>query len=124
MEKKSYAALFVLAAAIIVLISCSTPSLENQLKFGIWASQKDLWDEAIFRWKKVLSQDPNSLAAHNNLGVAYEKKGLWADARKEYELALKLAPKNAQVKYNYDRLKENLQSSSPGKEKKDEKEKK
>jgi len=111
-----------LAAVIMVCISCSTSTLENQLKFGIWASQKDLWDEAIFRWKKVLSQNPDSLAAHNNLAVAYEKKGLWADARKEYELAFKLAPENAQVKYNYNRFKQNWESS--GKEKKDEKGKK
>jgi tetratricopeptide (TPR) repeat protein len=100
-----------LAAAITALLSgCGQPLRMNQLQFGVWASEKDLWDEAVFRWKKAAAVDPRSVAAHNNLAVAYEKKGLWEEARKEYAIALKLEPKNTYVKYNLDMFQENMDS--------------
>ena len=74
--------------------------------FGIRAAQKDLWNEAIFRWEKAVRSNPNSAAAHNNLAVAYEKKGLIEKAKKEYEIAIKLSPNHAQIKSNYQNFKE------------------
>jgi Tfp pilus assembly protein PilF len=103
--------ILLLAAVIISLLSgCGRPLRLNQLQFGVWASEKDLWDEAFFRWKKAVAADPRSVAAHNNLAVAYEKKGLWEEARKEYGIALKLSPKNTYVKFNLDMFQENLDS--------------
>jgi len=64
-----------------------------------------LWDEAIFRWKKVANTNPTSVAAHNNLAVAYEKKGLLEDAEKEYRIAEKLGPNNKYVQSNYEKFK-------------------
>jgi Tfp pilus assembly protein PilF len=84
------------------------PALTDQIAFGIWAAEKDLWEEAIFRWKKVLAENPNSVAAHNNLAVAYEKKGLWEEARREYQTSLKLAPQNSWVKSNFKKFENNL----------------
>jgi tetratricopeptide (TPR) repeat protein len=109
---KKETARFLLAAALAAAVfsGCGGSFVKNQLRAGIWASEKDLWDEAAFRWKKVLSQDPNSVAAHNNLAVACEKRGLWDEAEKEYELASKLDPKNTQIKFNYDRFKENREA--------------
>ena len=89
--------------------SCARSLSDNQLHFGILSARKDLWDEAIFRWKKVIDSNPSSAAAHNNLAVAYEKKGLWEEAKKEYETALKLSPNNKQIKSNYDAFKENYE---------------
>lgn len=88
----------------------------DQIGFGIWAADRDLWDEAIFRWKKVLAQEPRSVAAHNNLAVAYEKKGLWEEARKEYEAALKLDPDNPWVKFNHEKFRNNLEPDKKDKE--------
>jgi Tfp pilus assembly protein PilF len=76
--------------------------IHDYLKFGIMVAQKDLWDEAIFQWKKVLKINPNNAAAHNNLAVAYEKKGLFEKAKEEYEKALKLAPNDYRIKSNYE----------------------
>lgn len=89
-----------------IFSACTRNISQNQLQFGIQAAQKDLWDEAIYRWKKVLLSEPNSASAHNNLAVAYEKKGRWEDARKEYELALSLAPNNKYIQSNFQRFKE------------------
>ncbi len=112
-----------LGLSLIVLFffgACSTHRPINQLEFGVWAAEKDLWEEAIFRWKKVLLSDPNSVAAHNNLAVAYEKIGLWEEARKEYEIALKLAPQNSWVKANYKSFQANLESAEKAKKEKKE----
>ncbi len=111
-----------LSLAIFIILAfngCSRPLAEDQLHFGILAAQKDLWDEAIFRWKKVLLSNPQSVAAHNNLAVAYEKKGLWQEAKEEYEIALKLDPQNSYIKTNYQNLKDRLELLK--KDKKDEK---
>jgi len=103
---KKRVSLIFLFSMVISLLSCSSSLHNEQLRFGIRAAQKDLWNEAIFRWKKVLLSTPNSAAAHNNLAVAYEKKGLLEEAKKEYEIALKLSPENTHIKSNYQSFKE------------------
>lgn len=92
------------ALGIALVSGCAGPRRLDQVAFGIWAAERDLWDEAIFRWRRVLAAEPGSVAAHNNLAVAYEKKGLWQEARKEYQAALKLDPENPWVKSNYARF--------------------
>ena len=101
------------------LSGCSRQLEDNQIQFGVHAAQKELWDEAIFRWKKVVDSNPNSAAAHNNLAVAYEKKGLWDKAKEEYESALKIDPGNKYIKSNYENFIKNYESFK--KEKQDEK---
>lgn len=102
-KKTSFYLLFVFLA--MIFSGCSTQFGQNQLQFGIQSAQRNLWDEAIFRWKKVLQSDPSSAAAHNNLAVAYEKKGLWEEAKKEYEAALKLKPRDESIQSNYNKFK-------------------
>lgn len=109
-----------LVLSIFILSSyCSRSLQEKQIKFGIMAAQKELWEEAIFRWEKVLQVNPDSAIAHNNLAVAYEKKGLLERAQEEYEKALKLSPNNRYIKSNYEKFKKTLESDL--KEKKEEK---
>jgi Tfp pilus assembly protein PilF len=125
MNKKLISFQLLIAFLAVFLASCSSPSVTNQIKLGVWASEKNLWDEAVFRWKKALQANPNSVAAHNNLAVAYEKRGLSDEALKEYEAALKLEPENSYVKSNYQNCKENIQPAKKEKEdKKDKNEKK
>ncbi len=122
MNKKAFVFLGLLPI-FLQFFGCGTSQTQSQLSFGILSAQKKLWDEAIFRWKKTLESDPDSAAAHNNLAVAYEKKGLWEDAKKEYEIALKLSPKNEYIQSNYERFKKRLEVSDQDEEK-DEKTKK
>jgi tetratricopeptide (TPR) repeat protein len=108
-HKKGPVLLFLFCSVLITC--CSRPQIQTQLHFGILAAQKDLWDEAIFRWKKVLQADPDSAAAHNNLAVAYEKKGLWEEAEREYEAALKLKPNHEFITANYEKFKSRLEDA-------------
>ncbi|UCE22107.1 MAG: tetratricopeptide repeat protein [Candidatus Aminicenantes bacterium] len=89
---------------------CRSSIQSNQIQFGITAAQRGLWDEAIFRWKKQVQSNPDSAAAHNNLAVAYELKRMWDEARKEYEIALKLSPNNSYIKTNFENFKKNLEA--------------
>jgi len=110
MIKKTLFLLIFFTFLVILFSSCSRPLLDQQLMFGIDAAHRDLWDEAIFRWQKVIQSKPTSVAAHNNLAVAYERKGLWEEAKKEYEIALKLSPDNSYVKSNYKNFMENYEA--------------
>ena len=109
----------------MVLIRCATPVPRSQLHFGILAAQRNLWDEAVFRWKKAVELEPGSAAAHNNLAVAYEKKGMLEEAEKEYKIALELNPKNEYIQSNYEKFKQGLDEENEEEEekKKDEKKK-
>lgn len=103
------------AAGLVLAAGCATPTIPNQMKIGLWAGQQGLWNEAIFRWRLVLAEEPHSAAAHNNLAVAYEVKGQWDDARREYEAALMIAPRNSRIKANYEQFKKNIEK--PGEKK-------
>lgn len=100
-----------LLPAYLGLFGCTAQlSTNNQIKFGIQSANRDLWDEAIFRWRKAIALNPQSAAAHNNLAVALEKKGLWEEAGKLYEAALRLSPKNVYIQSNLDEFKARLES--------------
>ena len=86
---------------VILLSACTSSRPIDQINFGIKAARLDLWDEAIFRWKKYLQVEPESSSAHNNLAVAYEKKALWEEAKEQYEIALQYDPKDKHILSNY-----------------------
>lgn len=115
-----------LALVILCLafIGCTQKAPVNQIEFGIQSARNNLWEEAIFRWKKTLEKNPNSAAAHNNLAVAYEKKGLWNEAEREYKQALSLSPGNRYIKSNYKNFQKLLDPQEEEKDKKKENEKK
>jgi Tfp pilus assembly protein PilF len=124
MDKKAFS-LILLVPLFLVFTRCATPVPQSQLHFGILAAQRNLWDEAIFRWKKAVELDPDSAAAHNNLAVAYEQKGLLKEAEKEYKLALELNPKNEYIQANYEKFKQGFEdpNEEEDEKKKDEKKK-
>ncbi len=107
-----------LALAAVLLLTVAVPgaradaagdarkSSQAQVQFGILAAQKDLWREALYRWKRAVEIDPNYAAAYNNLAIAYEHEGQFPEARKAYDKALELDPHNQQIQQNYDLFKE------------------
>ena len=79
-----------LAAAFVVmgLTLAAVPAFADargdskaQVDFGIKAAQRELWKEALYRWKRAVEIDPTYAAAYNNLAIAYEHDGQFDEAR-------------------------------------------
>ena len=102
-------------ASVVVVISAAAPAVaradaradsREQVEFGIRVAQNGLWNEALYRWQKAVEIDPSYAAAWNNLAIAYEHEGKFEEAKKAYEKALQLDPKNLLIRQNYDLFKE------------------
>ena len=76
------------------------------VEFGISVARAELWQEAIYRWKRASEIDPSYAAAWNNLGIAYEREGMFDEALEAYETALDLEPDNLLIQQNYDLFRE------------------
>ena len=102
------------AASILFAVLVAVPGVwaedrgaaKEQVEFGIKVAQNGLWREALYRWERAVELDPTYAEAWNNLAVAYEQAGRFDDARKAYETAVKLDPKNMMIRQNYDLFKE------------------
>jgi Flp pilus assembly protein TadD len=108
MARMRGAALVVLSLLVAVAIAEADARSDSkaQVEFGIVAAQKELWKEALYRWRRAVELDPTYAAAYNNLAIAYEHDGKFEDARKAYEKAIELEPGNALIKQNYDLFRE------------------
>jgi len=62
-------------------------------EIGIQYAKKGRWKRAIEVWEKMLEKEPSCSSIHYNLGIAYEATGKLSQAKKEYEEAEKLEPK-------------------------------
>ena len=93
------------------IISRDVTRTEAYNRFAIKAAQAQLWNEAVFRWKQVISIDPEDSKAHNNLGVAYEALGKMDEAIIAYQRAAELEPNNKYYRLNYRRCRIHLRRS-------------
>jgi len=75
---------------------------KGEMRFGAEAAERGLWREAVFRWERVLKNDPDNPRLHNNLAVAYESLGQFDQARKEYEAARRLDPDSKEIRNNFE----------------------
>ncbi len=78
--------------------------LGAELQFGRDAAKFGLWNEAIFRWEKVVKDEPNNAQAVNNLAIAYEHVGDFEKARILYLAAMELDESSRDIKRNYKRF--------------------
>ena len=102
-------AVFLVIAVLLVVSPASAQDRDNakeQVEFGIKVAQTGLWREAQYRWERAVQLDPTYSEAWNNLAIAYEHAGRFDDARKAYETAIKLDPKNVMIQQNYELFKE------------------
>jgi type IV pilus assembly protein PilF len=102
-------AAFLLFAVFFVAPGASAQdrgAAKEQVDFGIKVAQTGLWREAQYRWERAVQLDSTYAEAWNNLAIAYEHSGRFDDARKAYETAIKLDPKNMMIRQNYDLFKE------------------
>ncbi len=100
--KKLISLLLILLLAQTLISSDKRLVAEKNLKFGILASQKGLWKEAIYRWKRAIELDPTNWKAYNNLAVAYEREGMFSEALNLYQISLQYSKDNIYVKKNYE----------------------
>ena len=103
--------LIFIALTLIGCASHDTTSVEAYNQFAIKAAQIGLWNEAIFRWKQVVSIDPDNAAAHNNLGVGYEALGKITEAKSAYQRATELDPESKYYRINYRRCRLHIRRS-------------
>ena len=102
----SFSVVILLAATTTAAHAQDRGKSKEQIEFGIKVAQLNLWNEALYRWQKATELDPTYSAAWNNLAIAYEHEGKFDDAKKAYEKALQLDPKNLMIRQNYDLFKE------------------
>ncbi len=84
----------------------SRSEARTQVEFGIEVVQYGLWREAMYRWERAVELDPSYAAAWNNLAIAYEQMGWLEKARKAFEKAVVLEPRNSLIKSNYELFRE------------------
>jgi Tfp pilus assembly protein PilF len=77
-----------------------------QVAFGVAVAQKGLWKEATQRWENATALDPTYASAWNNLAIGYEQLGRFEDAKKAYERAIELDPKDQYIRDNYQLFRE------------------
>lgn len=106
MQFRAFVAVVALAAAAAPAYADARSTARSQVEFGIKVAQNGLWKEATYRWEKAVETDPGYAAAWNNLAVGYEHEGKFEEARKAYEKAIALDPKNLLIRQNYDLFKE------------------
>jgi Flp pilus assembly protein TadD len=104
-----FRALAVVAALVVAAPAAyadARSDAKSQVEFGIKVAQNGLWKEATYRWEKAVKLDPTYAEAWNNLAIGYEHEGRFDEARKAYERAIALEPKNMFIRQNYDLFKE------------------
>ncbi len=107
-DRKSIRSLLVLLACLIgfaqPVAAASKKGAKKTLTFAAEMAQVGSWHEASFRWKNVLSNDPDNAHLHNNLAVAAEALGNWDEAAAGYEQALRLEADNFFIQENQRRF--------------------
>lgn len=61
---------------------------------GVELAKNDLWDEAVEKWLQATKSVPDDAAAYYNLGIAFERHGLFDLSYKAYQNALTRRPKS------------------------------
>lgn len=123
MLKKGWLAGVLIGAAIFQgsCVRDHYPTAADELQFALFAASQGLWKEARFRFENLVQRNPNNVQAHNNLAVALEALGLFAEAEAEYVRAINLDPNNDYIKENFRNLRQILKEKN--KEKTPEKDK-
>jgi Flp pilus assembly protein TadD len=63
-------------------------------------ARNNLWKDKVSLWEDVIAKSPNSPRGYNNLGIAYNEKGMNEKAISMYEQCIKLHPSQKDVHIN------------------------
>ncbi len=92
--------LWAIATAVVCLLtlafSAESPKRSRgertrDLKFAGEMARQGLWREALFRWERLLREEPKNAYLLNNVAVAKEALGDRAGAKEAYDRALAIA---------------------------------
>lgn len=86
---------------------------KEQLEFGVEMAQRELWSEALFRFRQAQRIEPENPKVFNNLAVAHEALGLFEQALDLYRRGLELAPQDKALRNNYARFVDFYQRFKP-----------
>jgi Flp pilus assembly protein TadD len=103
--------LIILTIGVVWLAGCAVNRYRSDFQFANKLAEEGLWKEAHYRMQKALAVNDKSPALHNNLAVILEGLNRLPEAEREYQLAMKLDPKNTYIISNYDRFKKNLRKN-------------
>jgi tetratricopeptide (TPR) repeat protein len=78
--------------------------IETYSLLGEACLEKEMYRDAIESFQRALSADPESLIARVGLGVIYDEQGAMPEAIWQLERAFELAPGNAEVRQELQRL--------------------
>ena len=71
---------------------------------GVEFLKKGRFEEAVAQFKRALDEDPKHAGAHGNMGLAYERLGKPADAKRHYLIAIEIRDDFVQAHFNLARL--------------------
>jgi tetratricopeptide (TPR) repeat protein len=63
-------------------------------------ARNPVWRDNYSLWTKTLQASPHSLAANGGLGMVYMERGMLEEARRQFEIAIKLYPDHHKSYYN------------------------
>lgn len=81
---------------------------------AIRAAMESRWEDAVRINRTLLESIPDDVDSHNRLGKALSELGQYAEARAEYETAMRLDPTNAIARKNAHRLAQVKEASASG----------
>lgn len=96
-------AFFVFAGRFLASLSSSADKIRKTLGYAITAAlialyaatafmRADVWKDELAFWTDTAVKSPNMYKARLNLGYALEQKGMYEQAEKEYEAAVRIYP--------------------------------
>ena len=77
---------------------------EDRIRYGVRLAEKGYWTEAGMQWRIVLNEDPDNVAALNNLGIAAEVLEGVETATRFIEKAYRLRPDDKHIESNLNSL--------------------
>ena len=89
LQKKAVAALLLPLLVLVVLVLA-----------GAAAARNSVWRDEVSLWKDIVAKSPLKARAHGNLGNAYQSRGRFEEAAREYAEVIRLAPRDAGAHIN------------------------
>ncbi|MBN1880178.1 hypothetical protein JW823_08710 [bacterium] len=100
---------------LITGCACHHPRThEDLIRYGVTLAENGYWNEAGMQWRMVLNEDPNNVAALNNLGIAAEVLDSIDTASRFLNKAQHLRPDDKQIRKNIKSLQQRLSEKGSG----------